>query len=157
MCQADGCEVFSGETKKCSGCRSLYYCSRSCQVADWKRHKPMCQAIQRDGGTRKDARRLRKELFNVFESNGAAVWAAQKENKSVAGVWVYNRKAPSVWVFAAAAELRGDDPFFRANPHHVALAERKDPHNPDEFVLGILGEGSDRDLVFVTRFVLRKK
>lgn len=25
--------------KRCSGCRSLYYCSRVCQVAHWKEHK----------------------------------------------------------------------------------------------------------------------
>ena len=29
-------------TKYCSRCRWLTYCSRECQVADWKRHKPDC-------------------------------------------------------------------------------------------------------------------
>ncbi|RPD54790.1 hypothetical protein L226DRAFT_493710 [Lentinus tigrinus ALCF2SS1-7] len=35
-----------GNQKKlfaCSGCRSQQYCSKECQKADWKKHKPMCQ------------------------------------------------------------------------------------------------------------------
>ncbi|OBZ78943.1 hypothetical protein A0H81_01107 [Grifola frondosa] len=29
----------------CSICKSIYYCSESCQVADWKRHKKYCASI----------------------------------------------------------------------------------------------------------------
>jgi hypothetical protein len=29
--------------KKCSGCHRVSYCSRECQVSDWKKHKPMCK------------------------------------------------------------------------------------------------------------------
>ena len=29
-------------TKHCSRCRCVTYCSRECQVADWSRHKPAC-------------------------------------------------------------------------------------------------------------------
>lgn len=28
--------------KKCGRCKSVYYCSRECQVEDWKTHKPIC-------------------------------------------------------------------------------------------------------------------
>ena len=28
--------------KKCSACKKVYYCSRKCQKADWKRHKKVC-------------------------------------------------------------------------------------------------------------------
>ena len=30
---------------KCSKCKSVYYCSRSCQTTHWKSHKPVCQQI----------------------------------------------------------------------------------------------------------------
>ena len=35
---------------KCSRCHAIRYCSRACQRADWKRHKPECQdaACHRD-------------------------------------------------------------------------------------------------------------
>ena len=32
-------ELNRGEYKTCSKCRSVWYCSRECQAADWKRHK----------------------------------------------------------------------------------------------------------------------
>ena len=37
-------QVFSVETlKKCASCREAQYCSKDCQVKDWKGHKPMCK------------------------------------------------------------------------------------------------------------------
>lgn len=37
-CSACGKEA----TKRCSKCRMEWYCSRECQVKDWKKHKPLC-------------------------------------------------------------------------------------------------------------------
>lgn len=37
LCQADG------KLMKCSGCDHTSYCSRSCQVKDWLRHKRLCK------------------------------------------------------------------------------------------------------------------
>ncbi|KAI0756962.1 hypothetical protein C8Q80DRAFT_67951 [Daedaleopsis nitida] len=31
------------DLSKCATCKSILYCSRPCQVADWKRHKKYCQ------------------------------------------------------------------------------------------------------------------
>ena len=42
-------------TGLCAGCRSVVYCSRECQVADWPAHKVRC-----------------KELQNVMKANAAA-------------------------------------------------------------------------------------
>ena len=28
--------------QRCAACRAVFYCDRNCQVADWKRHKKMC-------------------------------------------------------------------------------------------------------------------
>jgi hypothetical protein len=34
---------------KCQRCKATYYCTRVCQVADWKRHKKMCKEMSREG------------------------------------------------------------------------------------------------------------
>ena len=41
-CKYPGNKVEHSKTKYCSRCRSVTYCSRECQVADWSRHKPIC-------------------------------------------------------------------------------------------------------------------
>ena len=33
---------------KCSNCKSMYYCSKECQVADWKQHKSFCKKFPKD-------------------------------------------------------------------------------------------------------------
>lgn len=33
---------------KCSRCKSAFYCSRECQVADWKRHKKICLPVSKN-------------------------------------------------------------------------------------------------------------
>ena len=40
-----GCEETVGRKhlKKCAGCNRVAYCSRECQTADWKAHKPCCE------------------------------------------------------------------------------------------------------------------
>lgn len=41
-----------GQWKRCSDCKAVSYCSRSCQLADWKAHKAFCRATSQ---TRKKA------------------------------------------------------------------------------------------------------
>mmetsp|Transcript_17429 Transcript_17429/g.26225 ORF Transcript_17429/g.26225 Transcript_17429/m.26225 type:complete len:555 (-) Transcript_17429:64-1728(-) len=36
---------FQRSLQKCSRCKSAWYCSRECQVGDWKAHKPFCRAV----------------------------------------------------------------------------------------------------------------
>ncbi|KZT02694.1 uncharacterized protein LAESUDRAFT_684918 [Laetiporus sulphureus 93-53] len=33
---------------QCRGCKSIYYCGKSCQTADWRRHKKYCKKEQAD-------------------------------------------------------------------------------------------------------------
>ena len=38
------CGVSSPDLKKCTRCKSVYYCDKVCQKRDWKeRHKNTCQ------------------------------------------------------------------------------------------------------------------
>jgi hypothetical protein len=32
-------------TQRCSKCKNQWYCSRDCQLKQWKAHKPLCQVI----------------------------------------------------------------------------------------------------------------
>uniref|UniRef100_A0A383WFL9 MYND-type domain-containing protein n=1 Tax=Tetradesmus obliquus TaxID=3088 RepID=A0A383WFL9_TETOB len=36
----------AGAGSRCSGCRASYYCSRECQLAAWRLHKPVCKRLQ---------------------------------------------------------------------------------------------------------------
>ena len=34
--------------KRCSKCRSVWYCSKECQVGDWPEHKVSCNRIAKE-------------------------------------------------------------------------------------------------------------
>jgi hypothetical protein len=38
-------QLVRGTSTKCAGCRTACYCSKECQVEDWKPHKPACKAL----------------------------------------------------------------------------------------------------------------
>ncbi|PCH42107.1 hypothetical protein WOLCODRAFT_163525 [Wolfiporia cocos MD-104 SS10] len=45
-CEAAGCSHIQGpdlQMKCCSGCKRIWYCSRTCQEADWPAHKRRCK------------------------------------------------------------------------------------------------------------------
>lgn len=41
------CGVTGAPTKRCTACRSVRYCSKGCQTADWRRHKNECALLDR--------------------------------------------------------------------------------------------------------------
>ena len=43
MCAAAGCTKKG--SKKCSKCRAVYYCCKSCQTTHWKKHKKECNKM----------------------------------------------------------------------------------------------------------------
>ena len=32
----------------CANCHSVYYCSRACQISDWKKHKKICDDLKKN-------------------------------------------------------------------------------------------------------------
>ena len=48
----ENCDKETSKMQKCSRCRLVRYCSRDCQLADWKEHKKACKkaaAREKDG------------------------------------------------------------------------------------------------------------
>ena len=45
VCAAPGCGATTG-LKRCSGCRSVRYCSVACSRAHWQEHKVECRRLQ---------------------------------------------------------------------------------------------------------------
>mmetsp|Transcript_2707 Transcript_2707/g.6308 ORF Transcript_2707/g.6308 Transcript_2707/m.6308 type:complete len:195 (-) Transcript_2707:1002-1586(-) len=47
LCSTDVCDYppcsAKGETKRCGGCRNVWYCSQRCQARHWRDHRPSCQ------------------------------------------------------------------------------------------------------------------
>ena len=43
------CKLLSGNSHRCSTCRSRVYCSKECQNKDWKLHKNICEILKEDG------------------------------------------------------------------------------------------------------------
>lgn len=37
------CKTHTGVLKRCSGCKTVLYCSKFCQQKHWPKHKPMCK------------------------------------------------------------------------------------------------------------------
>ena len=50
------CTATQGADRVCSVCRSARYCSKSCQKADWKKHKPLCVLKKVDRTTKAKAK-----------------------------------------------------------------------------------------------------
>jgi hypothetical protein len=61
-------------TQRCSKCKNQWYCSRECQVKQWKAHKPLCEIIS--------INRKEEDVKNEeFKKNQAAAASAQQQKK----------------------------------------------------------------------------
>ena len=57
------CNEVHDHMKKCDSCKCIYYCSRECQVKDWKQHKKFCGMIDSS-----NARKLAKFLKSFIKT-----------------------------------------------------------------------------------------
>lgn len=51
ICAAPGCGVTAG-LRRCSGCRTVRYCSMECSRAHWQEHKADCRRAQAEAADR---------------------------------------------------------------------------------------------------------
>ena len=47
------CKLLSGNSHRCSTCKSRLYCSKECQNKDWNVHKTICEDLKQDGNQTK--------------------------------------------------------------------------------------------------------
>lgn len=55
-------------TQRCSQCKNQWYCSRECQLKQWKAHKPLCQLIRSNRQDDED----KNEQFKQAQAEQAA-------------------------------------------------------------------------------------
>jgi hypothetical protein len=58
---------------KCQRCKQSYYCSKDCQVADWKNHKKMCKAMSNGKLARSALKTTRTTILAFMESNNVDI------------------------------------------------------------------------------------
>jgi hypothetical protein len=80
ICAKDGCGVIIDESKKCSQCHLVYYCSRDCQRGDRKAHKLTCNAAVGDKAAQ-DAR-TKKQSNPRAAAKGTGAGAGAKTGES---------------------------------------------------------------------------
>jgi hypothetical protein len=68
--------------RRCTGCGHAYYCSRECQVKQWKEHKPHCR---KKGDYRPDDTLKLDYLVAHRDHNGELVRAVEQVNS---GRWI---------------------------------------------------------------------
>jgi len=59
-CANAGCE--SAGHHCCSKCKVQFYCSRDCQLADWKKHKEICSQIIKTNDSKVPKKRQQQRL-----------------------------------------------------------------------------------------------
>ena len=48
--------------QRCSACKNAWYCSRDCQLKQWKAHKPICELFKRGLASKSDSETRQEEV-----------------------------------------------------------------------------------------------
>eukprot|EP00984_Skeletonema_dohrnii_P036781 scaffold38148_cov133-Skeletonema_dohrnii-CCMP3373.AAC.1 len=107
--------------QKCARCRCAYYCSRECQKADWKIHRPIC-----DDNLAKEA---------VLEAEQKAL-AKQKAARRVEQQFDTGDSSPRSILKVIVFALIGWNLFLIHVPIFVGIAELFLPQYPEPEVVG---------------------
>ncbi|KAJ7761507.1 hypothetical protein DFH07DRAFT_939697 [Mycena maculata] len=84
--------------KSCTGCRTMYYCDRSCQRADWVSHRVVCQNLdslrRNDSLAGRDKSFMRALVQQTYQRNKREIFRLQLANmtrssESPVGAHVY--------------------------------------------------------------------
>lgn len=54
--------------KRCAKCQNMQYCSRECQLADWKSHKKNCTALKAASGGQTNFNAMPKAMGDFFKT-----------------------------------------------------------------------------------------
>jgi hypothetical protein len=71
VCAKDGCGALIDESKRCSRCCLVFYCSRECQRSDRKVHKPRCNAAVADKAAQDSRAEKRSSMKAATKGAGA--------------------------------------------------------------------------------------
>jgi len=82
LCKCNYCakssssEAFQKSLMVCSRCRTTQYCSKTCQIADWTQHKPLCKPVPKIEKNSKECKWVERRtlstsnmLYNFFSQH----------------------------------------------------------------------------------------
>jgi hypothetical protein len=81
VCAKDGCGALIDDSKRCSRCCLVFYCSRECQVSDWKVHKPRCNAAVADKAAQDARAENRSSMRAATKGAGTGAGAGAGEGE----------------------------------------------------------------------------
>ena len=83
ICAKGGCGALIDESKRCSRCSLVYYCSRDCQRADWKAHKPKCNAAVEEKAAQDARANAQRRLRAASKGAGAGAGAGESADNGI--------------------------------------------------------------------------
>jgi len=141
VCHACGKPPPAGGTfNQCSGCKSTRYCSRACQVGDWRTHKATCKQLSQqtkeavdqgaDPSKRNEILAWYRSVPNLAESVITMAWAYRNESPYINVQGGVNARLAQIKV-CVRREWEVDDVFgfatrfaqhdFQKNTHYFVI------------------------------------